>query len=317
MDDENDLLAALGRSPEEQAALRARLPPGFAPAADRCVYHPELAVPTARAYWARLGAAERRALGRLFLPAEALRRVAAQAQRSPEWLEAHRGRVSSSNAGKIAGHVDYGAAPVAARLAEELLSTVPRVLPASAVRNMRYGTVNEDRAVAQFEAETRARLRRLVALARAAGEAQFRYVGESFAVPAVDVPDAELCCVRVPGFEIHPVQQWVGDSGDGVVWVLGRAIAALEVKCPAAKKLYDLLPLSHLDQVQVHMFVLGQPRCFLYVWCASRSYCDVHDRDEAYLQAALLPVLRRFFFEELLPRLALADEKNPPPEANR
>jgi hypothetical protein len=268
-------------------------------------WFPPQHTPTAREYVARLAKNEMDVLAHMFVSASSLDEIEKMEQRTPEWFAARKGRCTSSNIGKILHHVDFGVPMTDKDLAADMLGMTTRTVTTSGKRNMAYGTAKEDPACKQFVTETASRVETLVKLARSQGRSTFLFLTHLFEVP----PESEVecqpyCHVEMRGLSIHPIYQWLGASVDGIVYVLGKVIGALEIKCPYGKALYPIVPIAYLDQMHAHSICAGTPRCLMYVWTPHVTFCDVHEHNAAYREQVILPGVKKFFFEVLLPMMA-------------
>lgn len=273
---------------------------------------PDLNVPSAREYVSSLTEKGLQVLKLMFRELKDLKEVESMEQRTPGWFAGRFGRVSSSTVAGLTGYDEFAHddKDVTSR---EMLGLLDKNFSKPQLNNMNYGTLNEDRAVEEFEQQTRVRVRELVSMARSLDKSGFKYGDHEFALPTEEQAkdDSFVCNVVVPGFKVHPLYQWLGDSADGLVYILGSLVATLEVKCPSNKNIYPMVPLRYMDQIQVHMLLWNSPSNYFYTWSSKQQFCDVHRRDAAYVWRYMIPVVRKFFFEVHLPNMIVMLEKDP------
>ncbi len=185
-------------------------------------------------------------------------------QRSPEWLEARKGRITASMVGAILGHSpNLTRAGAMRRMVRDVHGAEPEFTGNIATR---YGEFNEDGAVSEYEMETGNR------------------------VTKVGFVPAEIG---------NSGEDWAGCSPDGLI----NDDGGLEAKCPFGKRdKGDLLPLDeqphYYDQVQFSLWVTGRKYWHFYQWTAHQTKLECVLPDQAWRDENL-PRLRQFHAEFL------------------
>jgi hypothetical protein len=262
---------------------------------------------TALEYYEDLTPDQKAFVRSMFYTAEEICVVLGIPQRTKPWHDARAGRHTGSNSGKDQGrgHFNYEYEPDVQRNCEKRAMGIQPEFSAAAKRSMKWGNDMEDPACAQLEREQALVVRGLVTAARAAGQTSIRYGKHAVEIPAdLDMMDqASLFKVHVPGLLIHPVFQWIAGSADGIVCVLGKAIGILEIKCPAKKMVYPLIPLQYSDQMDHNALAWGFQMSFFYVWTPTESYLELFPTKQAYLDKVMVPALTKAFFLYTVPTI--------------
>ena len=219
-------------------------------------------------------------------------------QRSDEWLNARKFRLTASNFGAAAGHCKHNP-------------------PMGLVRDMlwhvfqgnemtRYGTENEQQAFDAYQAHgVLAQMDEVLAGTRPAHRVGF--------------------LANEVGLHIHPEHHWLGVSPDGLVDAVDPATGAvkrhlIEIKCPWKCKnrplhsgddfypVEDLpgglqLPIPHyyFDQMQGIMGALGLPFAEFIVWTSKEMQITHVPFLPGYWKNELFPALRAFYFDKFVP----------------
>lgn len=208
-------------------------------------------------------------------------RIAKLDQRSAEWLEARRFRLSGSIFAAALGHNPYqGQEDVAISL------LWPTFKGNEATQ---WGNEHEDEACAMYECYMRQRY-----------------------------PDFQ---VHHAGFLIHDQLPFIGVSPDGLCeyWdeAQGKRVKCLlEIKCPYRWKkdrFYDpIVPLYYYDQLQGLMGFLNLPFSHFVVWTPMGLQINVVKFDKHYFQSVLRPGLIDFYVDLFYPALCLFLENKLP-----
>ena len=185
-------------------------------------------------------------------------------QRSPEWHEARKNRITASIVGAILGHSpNLTRAGAMRRMVRDAHGAEPEFTGNIATR---YGEFNEDGAVSEYEMETGNKVQK---------------VG------------------FIPAEVGNPGEDWAGCSPDGFI----NADSGLEAKCPFGKrKEGDLKPLEeqphYYAQVQFSLWVTGRKFWHFYQWTPRQTKLECVLPDQAWRDENL-PKLRQFYAEFL------------------
>lgn len=188
-------------------------------------------------------------------------------QRSDEWLQARKNRITASNFGAARSHSKY----------ENPRGVVKKMLWGGFKGNAatRYGAKYEDVAAKAYIKFMKSRLGPL----------------ETFGV-------------SFPNLIVSLKYPWAGVSPDGFVYDRGVK-GGLEIKCPFKQTLYPYIPSMYYDQIQGTMGFLGLKFWDFVVWTPERTQIRRYKFDEAYWNTQLFPKLEKFYMTEYLPRAVL------------
>lgn len=121
------------------------------------------------------------------------------------------------------------------------------------------------------------------------------------------------------GTVVHPVQNWLSCSPDGIV-VIEDEVHLLEIKCPFSRRGRELVDyqksfvcyLQFIDgevhlkrshpyykQVQIQMYVLNAKKCLFFVYSSVQNITLLLCRDDESLAQAI-PKLESFYFTHFL-----------------
>lgn len=130
------------------------------------------------------------------------------------------------------------------------------------------------------------------------------------------------------GLLIHPIQQWLCASPDGIVIINDKPIRTLEIKCPITVKNQSIidttgklkLPFlkfnndkticlvkshSYYTQCQIQMYCAGLQECDFFIYCPKfNSLTITIPRDEEFLSVCILN-LEYFYINSYIPKLIL------------
>lgn len=211
--------------------------------------------------------------------------IRAEKQGTGRWLGYRRGRLTASNFGAAAGNNKFCST-------RELLK---RMLwpPAQFERNaaMRHGTNHEP-------------------VAR-----------ETYKAWMLEMADSDDVTERLefaePGLTVSLEIPWLAMSPDGEItvhlrhqptWAPPVAHGLVEYKCPVRGRPYmnPSIPDYYFDQMQGQMAVDGRATfCDFVVWTSNEIVMRRVAFDATYWGDVLFPALRRFYFDEFLPRFFL------------
>lgn len=186
-------------------------------------------------------------------------------QRSEEWFEARKGRVTASMVGAILGvSPNLSRAGAMRRMVRDAHGAEPEFTGNIATQ---YGERNEDGAVAEYRMET----------------------GNTVELVGF-----------IPAESVRPGEDWAGCSPDALIGADG----GLEAKCPFGKReTGDLIPLAeqphYYAQVQFSLWVTGRKFWHFYQWTAHQTKLECVLPDHAWLDENL-PKLRQFYAEFLV-----------------
>lgn len=181
-------------------------------------------------------------------------------QRTPEWFEARKGRITGSAIGAILGLSPFATpADVMRRMVRDYHGEESEFKGNIATE---HGTKNEPNALADF---------------------------------AMQHGDYDEC-----GFFVHPDFEWLGASPDGLVgddgmveikcpYGLRHATAEGEFK-PISKQMH------YYAQMQYQMFCTGRKWCKFYQWSPYADKCELVNFDPSFIEDTL-PQLKAFYDE--------------------
>jgi len=183
-------------------------------------------------------------------------------QRTPEWYEARKGRVTASSVGGILGLSPYAARQQVMRAMVREACRAPSEFPDPAPPPVAWGNAMESQALLDFE-----------------------FASSERVTPAPFVPH----------------EDWLGASPDGYVSD-GRLLEikcpyTLRNDPKPIFKSANEQP-HYLAQMQVQMFVTGYTSCWFYQWTPHGSQQTLIHRDDDWL-ATNIPALRQFYAEFL------------------
>jgi len=197
-------------------------------------------------------------------------------QRTDEWKNARKNRLTASRFGAARGHCQYTSHP------ELLKGMLWGEFQENAA--MKYGVDNEAGAVDLYTKFMRKH--------KGLTADQFR-VTHSGLLVSIE----------------HP---WIGVSVDGFVFddsePEGRKKGGAEIKCPYGKKLYPFIPSQYYDQIQGSMGFLGLPWWDFTVFTPQQTQIRRVEFDKVYFDQELFPRLEKFYMTEFLPRAVLRDQ---------
>jgi hypothetical protein len=254
-------------------------------------------------------------LTRLEQSPEELTTIETYEQKSEEWLDARKGRLTASNFGAAVGHNKYQS-------------------PRGLVSQMLWHTFKGNKFTqwgADHEATAFDMYRNFMLLEMSdqqqiqknawetfdsLSETQQAEWVESLLYPS-GIPTA--FDVSETGLVIRAPRYWMGNSPDGLVHVTYddgvQETGLLEIKCPASKKLYthvstpNNIPRYYMDQIQGTMGNLQLPWCDFVVWTPSQMSVTRVPFSATYWNTVLLPSLTTFYFDLYLPA-AVKKENN-------
>ncbi len=179
-------------------------------------------------------------------------------QRSPEWFEARKGKLTGSNVGAALGLSPWKTPDDLIRqMVREYHGAEPEFVGNAATE---FGTAHEPLALLDYEMET----------------------GNT---------------VQECGFFVHPDHPWLGASPDGLVYAdivleIKVPFGLRKETSPKFKLLADQ-PHYHA-QVQIEMACTGRRRCHFYQWTPNRGQLERVDYDPQWF-ADNLPKLEAFY----------------------
>lgn len=189
-------------------------------------------------------------------------------QRTDEWLESRKGRITASNYGSATYHNKY-CSPHG--LIKQMLWKTFKGNFAT-----EYGTKNEPVASDVYEKFMRKHL----------DEGGKKHVNFK---------------VDYPGLIVNFKNPWIACSPDGLP-LEGLIRFLLEIKCPIGKKFYPHIPHYYFDQIQGIMGLLNLPYCDFVVWTPDKTQIRRYKFDNLYWETCLFPKLKSFYMDEYLPR---------------
>lgn len=178
-------------------------------------------------------------------------------QRSSEWFEKRKGRVTGSNVGAVLGMNPYKTADDVLREMVRAYHGAKREFTGNAATE--WGSFNEEGATAEFEMEHGLKV--------------------------------EEC-----GFFVHPKHDWLGASPDGLVdddavAEIKCPYGQRKKSPPEFKSVEDQE--HYFAQMQIEMYCSGRSRCYFYQWGPHGSQLDVVLFDQEWIDTNL-PALEAF-----------------------
>lgn len=208
-------------------------------------------------------------LKRMEVTADDVNRIMTVEQRSDEWLNARKARLTGSIFGSALGHNKYS---TPRQLLKELLWSSFEGNPAT-----RHGTKNEPLVQKLYE----------------------KFIAKHY-------PN-ENCSVIYPGLIICKKHPWLAGSPDGLSKI-GALRLLLEIKCPFYKKSYPYIPHYYYDQIQGIMGILKLDFCDFVTWSDEIFQVRRFKFDPVYWNKVMFPGLQAFYMNEYLPRLIWKEE---------
>jgi len=204
-------------------------------------------------------------------------------QRTPIWFKAREGRASASRFGGLVG-LGYGY-DRNGRQRDSMDATAKEFIHGLFKGNIacRYGTFCEPICAEVMERSLGPRIR-----------AEEGVVGVRF---------------TYPGFLCNVAEPWVGVSPDGIIEVdhadgtVERRL--IEIKCPYSKRHYPTIPSQYWCQIQGIMGLEAIDRCYFVVMTPTEVHFEEYNYDREFFEGFLMPTMRTFYMETLLPLLAL------------
>lgn len=188
---------------------------------------------------------------------ETLDKIGKFEQKSQEWLDARKFRLTASNFGAALGHNKY----------QSKKTLVCQMLWHSFSGNeaTRYGEMNEGPARTKY----------------------LEYLKKT-------CPDYEIT-IDVPGLFVSAKYPFLGCSPDGLVTMTHKTDAnksilfLLEIKCPYSKKYYPQIPPYYYDQIQGIMALKNLPHCDFVVYLETEFRIQRFVYNQEYAEKTLLP----------------------------
>lgn len=206
-------------------------------------------------------------LRKLQVSTEQIQHIMNVEQRTPEWLEYRKNRITGSMYGAAAGHNKY---TNLRKLLHQLLW-----VPFKGNEATRHGSYYE----------------------KTASEVYEKFIRKYECVP---------CFFEYPGLIICKKYPWLAGSPDGIPCI-GNIRILLEIKCPFYKSGYPFIPHYYYDQIQGLMGLLQLPYCDFFTWSKQRIQIRRYAFDPVYWKTVLFPRLETFYMKEYLPRLVLKE----------
>lgn len=134
------------------------------------------------------------------------------------------------------------------------------------------------------------------------------------------LPTTETFSISEQGLYVQPYDEekggknlcWLGCSPDGLPIINGEN-GLLEIKCPYRKKLYPSIPPYYYDQIQGIMGLMKLPWCDFYVWTPNEIQCERFLFDEVYFDK-LIHALEYTYKRLYVPALILREKGMLEPE---
>ena len=206
---------------------------------------------------------------KLWLTSEEIMKIQTFSQRSPEWFEARKGRISGSVVSNITGENPFTRPD--GLLREKLWGNF------RGNEATRYGTWHEP-------------------------------VAEYVHTIACQQRDP-LATIAFPGLIVSAEYPWLSYSADGIVTSGSGDSFLAEYKCPFKQTFYSgkkrgdaNIPVYYRSQVQFGMMLLNLPNCEFVVWTPRATRIERYAHDAAYCKWMVKKV-NDFYFQRYLPSL--------------
>jgi putative phage-type endonuclease len=192
-------------------------------------------------------------------------------QKSQEWLDARKFRLTASNFGAAIGHNKYQS--------KKNLVTQMMWHTFSGNEATRYGEMNEG----------------------PARDAYLQYLRKTY--------ENYNISIEVPGLFVSDKYPFLGCSPDGLVTMIhktdvnNKLFFLLEIKCPFGKKYYPEIPPQYYAQIQGIMELKRLPYCDFVVYLGPEFRIQRFLYNPEYVNKTLMPGLKSFFDEWYLPAL--------------
>lgn len=191
-------------------------------------------------------------------------------QRTDEWLKVRKHRITASNYGSAVGHNQYSNQN---QLMKEMLWHSFKGNAAT-----EWGTKYESKAADLY----------------------LRFMQQKYPGKKIEL--------TFPGLIVSLEHPWAGSSPDGFVWIDGKLVGGIEIKCPFRKRLYPYIPSYYYDQIQGSMGFLHMDWWDFIVWTPDQSQIQRFPFDANYWNNELFPKLEDFYMRQYVPK-ALLQEK--------
>jgi putative phage-type endonuclease len=191
-------------------------------------------------------------------------------QRTEEWDEKRKNKVTGSMGGAAVGHSGY----------DNIRATVKKMLYPEKCTSaaMKRGTKLEPH---------------IFAMAAVFFEKHYQTGNDD-----IWLEEVGLC--------IDKEYPWLGASTDGILHVNGKR-TILEIKAPSSRKI-DVIPEDYYDQMHIQMFCLKIKDGWFIVYTPEKLVCMYFQFNQKYWDQHLFPALQFFFMELFLWRLCLKNK---------
>lgn len=206
-------------------------------------------------------------LDTLAVTEEDVERIMRYEQRTPEWHEARKGRMTGSICGAVVGHNFF----------KKPTEVLKDLLWNSFTGNeaTKWGTDHEAIAAVRYENHTDY----VVDYPGLVINRHKPWIAYS--------PDGVVKCA--------PKSDSKGDSSGESERVL------LEIKCPFKKKVYGRIPKYYFDQIQYGAHLMQCPVIDFFVWTPTICKLERFAYEPGYCEEFLIPTVERFYFRRFLP----------------
>jgi hypothetical protein len=237
---------------------------------------------------------------------EQIRRIANMVQRSLGWKINRIGRMTASAFASYLNHNSYKTPK--GQLDEVTTENVNEDNEA-----MKWGRDHEDEARNDYISQERPKVAAFVREARAKNQSTFRYANRDFPVhlpaesKAPDTPESWFFVTEL-GLLLDEDHQHLACSADGLIWVMGRLVGILEIKCPYKKQLYPVIPIYYYDQLMANCKRFNLAYCDFFVWIPNATSLSRFEYDPNYSCLIMDLYLHEYYFTEFLPTATLREE---------
>lgn len=227
--------------------------------------------------------------------------IASYEQPSEKWKLSRRYRITGSKFPGAVGHNHYESPK---KVAHEMIHGEFK-----GNKHTRRGNELEPKACAVIEEREKMKVEMDLKEAQLEGRTFIRYANREFSIPSDYT--GKVYEIRHQGLVVCKEMPWIAASSDGDIYLFGKMIGQIEIKCPGRNQFYPLTPAYYFDQIQGNMYLSQAAFCLVVVYTENPGAINVEqiEYDREYCEQFLIPSLNAFWFKTLLP-MAIAFEED-------